>query len=308
MRRQPQRRPPPTQTQVVEAPEVKGLTRYRGRKAWKAVVLAVVVVAAVLVLLSRWSDPVPVQLSDVEVEVPLVGGSWARAIAEANIRVELDWEAAKLLTVSPTGAGNNFAELDLAGSNPIFSDRFGNALWPQCERIGISISVDGDLPKATRAQMRRVTVEAVMAVRDLTGLDVVFRSGTSERGEVLSTPDQRINQPDEHTLEIHWVDHRNTWLTPDELGTATVWHALSTIGASIGSARIQLSSRIFDLFDYGQFDEPSRQLSVLHELAHIFGCGHSTDPNSFMYPSLGTVAWITPADRAALALAGSRPC
>ncbi len=93
-------------------------------------VLAVVVVAAVLVLLSRWSDPAPVQLSDVEVEVPLVGGSWARAIAEANIRVELDWEAAKLLTVSPTGAGNNFAELDLAGSNPIFSDRFGNALWP----------------------------------------------------------------------------------------------------------------------------------------------------------------------------------
>jgi len=272
------------------------------------VVLAVVVVAAVLILLSRWSDPVPVQLSEVEVEVPLVGGSWARAIAEANIRVELDWEAAKLLTVHPTGAGNNFAELDLAGSNPIFSDRFGNALWPQCERIGISISVDGDLPKATRAQMRGVTVEAVTAVRDLTGLDVVFRSGTSERGEVLSTPDQRINQPDEHTLEIHWVDHRNTWLTPDELGAATVWHALSTIGASIGSARIQLSSRIFDLFDHGQFDEPSRQLSVLHELTHIFGVGHSTDPNSFMYPSLGTVAWITPADRAALALAGSRPC
>jgi predicted Zn-dependent protease len=47
---------------------------------------------------------------------------------------------------------------------------------------------------------------------------------------------------------------------------------------------------------------------VLHELAHIFGVGHSTDPNSFMYPSLETVAWITPADRAALALAGSRPC
>jgi len=47
---------------------------------------------------------------------------------------------------------------------------------------------------------------------------------------------------------------------------------------------------------------------VLHELAHVFGVGHSTDPNSFMYPSLGTVAWITPADRAALALAGSRPC
>ena len=271
-------------------------------------ILAVVVVAAVLVLLSRWSNPAPVQLSDVEAEVPLVGGSWARTITEANIRVELDWEAAKLLTVYSTGAGNKFAELDLAGSNPFFSDRFGNALWPQCERIGISISVDGDLPKATRAQMRRVTVEAVMAVRDLTGLDVVFRSGTSERGEVLSTPDQRINQPDEHTLEIHWVDHRNTWLTPDELGAATVWHALSTIGASIGSARIQLSSRIFDLFDHGQFDEPSRQLSVLHELTHIFGVGHSTDPNSFMYPSLGTVAWITPADRAALALAGSRPC
>ena len=272
------------------------------------VVAATLVVAAVLVILSRCSDPVPVQLPDVEVELPLVGGSWARAIAEGNIRVGLDWEAANLLRVHPTGAGNNVAELDLAGSNPLFSDRFGNALWPQCERISISISFDGDLPKATRTQMRRVTLEAVMAVRDLTHLNVVFSSGISDRGEVLSTQDQRINQPDEHTLEIHWVDHSNTWLTPDEIGTATVWHALSTLGASIGSGRIQLSSRIFDIFDNGQFDEPSRQLSVLHELAHVFGVGHSTDPNSFMYPSLGTVAWITPADQAALAIAGSRPC
>ena len=272
------------------------------------VVAATLVVAAVLVILSRCSDPVPVQLPDVEVELPLVGGSWARAIAEGNIRVGLDWEAAKLLRVHPTGSGNNVAELDLAGSNPLFSDRFGNALWPQCERISISISFDGDLPKATRTQMRRVTLEAVMAVRDLTHLNVVFSSGISDRGEVLSTQDQRINQPDEHTLEIHWVDHSNTWLTPDEIGTATVWHALSTLGASIGSGRIQLSSRIFDIFDNGQFDEPSRQLSVLHELAHVFGVGHSTDPNSFMYPSLGTVAWITPADQAALAIAGSRPC
>ena len=272
------------------------------------VVAATLVVAAVLVILSRCSDPVPVQLPDVEVELPLVGGSWARAIAEGNIRVGLDWEAAKLLRVHPTGSGNNVAELDLAGSNPLLSDRFGNALWPQCERISISISFDGDLPKATRTQMRRVTLEAVMAVRDLTHLNVVFSSGISDRGEVLSTQDQRINQPDEHTLEIHWVDHSNTWLTPDEIGTATVWHALSTLGASIGSGRIELSSRIFDIFDNGQFDEPSRQLSVLHELAHVFGVGHSTDPNSFMYPSLGTVAWITPADQAALAIAGSRPC
>jgi len=284
------------------------LTRYRGRIAWKAVVLAVVVLAAVSVLLSRCSDPAPVQLSDVEAEVPLVGGSWARTIAEANIRVGLDWEAAKLLTVYSTGAGNKFAELDLAGSNPFFSDRFGNALWPQCNRIGISMSVDENLPETTRAKMRRVTVEAIMVLRDTTGLDAFFGGGTSERGEVFSTPDQRINQPDEHTLEIHWVDHRNTWMAPDELGTATVWHALSTLGASIGSGRIQLSSRIFDIFDNGRFDEPSRQLSVLHEIAHIFGVGHSTDPNSFMYPSLGTVAWITPADQAALALAGSRPC
>tara|TARA_B100001179_G_scaffold29783_1_gene18128 strand:+ start:110 stop:934 length:825 start_codon:yes stop_codon:yes gene_type:complete len=273
-----------------------------------AVVAAAIVVAAILVLLSRWSDPVPVQLSDAEVEVPLAGGSWARTIAEGNIRVELDWETAKLLTVHPTGAGNKVAELDLAGSNPFFSDRFGNALWPQCKRIRISISVDAGLPRATRAQMRQVTVEAVMVLRDLTGLDVGFSSGTSERGEVLSTPDQRINQPDENLLEVHWVDHRNTWLAPDELGTATVWHALSRLGASIGSGRVQLSSRIFDIFDNGRFDEPSRQLSVLHEFAHIFGVGHSTDPNSFMHASLGTVAWITPADRAALALAGSRPC
>jgi len=249
------------------------------------------------------------------------GGSWAKAIAEGNIRVSLDWEAAKLLALFPTGAGSSLAELDLAGSNPSLSNRFGNALWPQCKKIAVSIFVDEDLPQATRAEMRSMTVNAVQRLRELTGLDFYFGGvvrgveggvvgvgGVVGGGEKFSTPDKRIIEPDEHTMEIHWVDHTNTWLAPDELGTATAWHKLSNLGATIGRARAELSSMIFRTLPDGRYDEPSRQLTVLHELAHLLGVGHSTDPDSFMYPSLGTVAWITPADRAALAVAGSRQC
>ena len=287
-------------------------------------------VVGVLVVMGCGSDPAPVEVSHagsdpapVEVSERALarfrhesgaypeeqaGGSWAKAIAEGNIRVSLDWEAAKLLALFPTGAGSSVAELDLVGSSPSFSNRFGNALWPQCKKIAVSIFVDEDLPQATRSEMRSMTVDALLLLRELTGLDIVVRSGSSERGELLLTPGDRIIEPDEHTMEIHWVDHTNTWVAPDELGTATAWHKLSNLGATIGRARAELSSMIFRTLPDGRYDEPSRQLTLLHELSHLLGVGHSTDPDSFMYPSLGTVAWITPADRAALAVVGSRRC
>ena len=265
----------------------------RGRRI--ILLTGIVVAAAAVVVPALYdgrSDPAEVERAASSGKDPLTGGSWAKTIEESNIRIYLDWDAAKLLTVFPTGSGNKIAELDLAGSNPFYSDRFGTALWPQCERVTAWIAVDEDLPAATRARMRQVTVEALLSLRYLTGLDLVVGRGGTELAEVFSKANQRITEPDEHILEIHWVDHRNSWLAPDELGTATVWHQLSNLGSNIGSGRIQLSSRIFDSLPEGQFDGPSRQLGVLHELAHIFGVGHSTDSESFMYPSMGTLSLI----------------
>jgi len=49
-------------------------------------------------------------------------------------------------------------------------------------------------------------------------------------------------------------------------------------------------------------------MAIAHELSHVFGIGHSNDPDSYMYPVIALNSLITPADRAALALAGSRAC
>ncbi len=58
----------------------------------------------------------------------------------------------------------------------------------------------------------------------------------------------------------------------------------------------------------GEIDRLSKKMAIAHELSHVFGIGHSNDPDSYMYPVIALNSSITPADRAALALAGSRAC
>ena len=48
--------------------------------------------------------------------------------------------------------------------------------------------------------------------------------------------------------------------------------------------------------------------TLLHELGHAVGIGHSADDGSVMYPKLIAKASVTAADQAAFAYAGSRGC
>ena len=48
--------------------------------------------------------------------------------------------------------------------------------------------------------------------------------------------------------------------------------------------------------------------TLLHELGHAVGIGHSADDGSVMYPKLIDKASVTTADQAAFAYAGSRGC
>ena len=48
--------------------------------------------------------------------------------------------------------------------------------------------------------------------------------------------------------------------------------------------------------------------TLIHELGHAVGIGHSADDDSVMYPRLNSKASVTTADRAAFAYAGSRGC
>ena len=238
----------------------------------------------------------------------LDGKSWSPAIKEGNIRVELEWDAAKLLTLNPTGSGNFISELDMAGSNPSVSNQFGNLLWQQCTRIATEIFIDQGIPATTRAQMRDATITVLLRLKELTGLNIVATRGSSERGEEFSTAAQRISTPADNTIALHWVDKENKWMSPNELGVTTIW-ATQKRGQQIPrGSRIRLSSSIFDTMPDGEIDRLSKKMVIIHELSHALGIGHSNDPDSYLYPVLAPSASITPADRAALALAGSRAC
>ncbi len=272
-----------------------------------SLLLVGVVASLLLVVFLTRSDRKEAEIT-VRYDLTRDGKSWSTAINEGNIRVELDWDAAKLLTLYATGQGNLVSELDLAGSNPSMSNRFGNLLWPQCTRIAAQIYIDREIPATTRAAMRDATILVLLELKRLTGLDIVVTKGSSERGQEFSTAKQRISTPGDNILAIHWVDQENTVMSPGELAAATAWHTYTRGQQNLRSGRIRLSSSIFDNLPDGEFDQLSKKMAIAHELSHTFGIGHSNDPNSYMYPLIGVGASITPADQAALAIAGSRPC
>ena len=84
------------------------------------------------------------------------------------------------------------------------------------------------------------------------------------------------------------------------------------VGVLLGGELIARSAEVdVDHFEHGA-DTAARTASVrttlLHELGHAVGIGHSADDGSVMYPKLIDKASVTTADQAAFAYAGSRGC
>jgi hypothetical protein len=232
-------------------------------------------------------------------------GSWAGAIEDASILVELD----------------------LAGSNPSYFDRFGPALWPQCEQIDVHIWVDPTIEPALRASARSLTVNTILALNELTGLQFLVRSGSSEQDEQFFDAAIVPAVPGIRELGLYWYNTASDQPSA-QFGLADIWHSnpveldrvlsdgsvsvtakdTPTKQASLLRTRVGLSIGILRELPDTHITEPSQAMAVLHELAHVVGVGHSTDRESFMYPRFNDDTRLTTPDRATLAPAGSNPC
>ena len=252
---------------------------------------------------ARLSAPRPRSCSSPWLLAALVLAALLIACSDDDGGRELDWDARQLLSVFSTGAGNKVSELDLAGSNPSYFDRFGPALWPQCEQIDVHIWVDPTIEPALRASARSLTVNTVLALNELTGLQFVVRSGSSEQDEQFFDAAIVPAVPGIRELGLYWYNTASDQPSA-QFGLADIWHSnpveldrvlsdgsvsvtakdTPTKQASLLRTRVGLSIGILRELPDTHITERSQAMAVLHELAHVVGVGHSTDRESFMYP------------------------
>jgi hypothetical protein len=186
---------------------------------------------------------------------------------------------------------------------PLVSNDAGVALWSNCSPITVSIHLSellNDTPAA-----KKVTLDAVSQLATLTGLDI--------RVETDSIQTVKVNDLDSlppagsREIQLIWVTEGSESLEDHHLGETELHFSEAQL--ELRSATVILSDEIINqAADRQHSTGDSAMLSVLHELGHSVGLGHSVDPHSVMAPSLADEADVTLADRSALAYAGTRQC
>jgi hypothetical protein len=234
--------------------------------------------------------------------------AWANNPADRNWRVELPVPVRNLLTLTGAGTTRHPDQVDndpasglaLAGSTAMFADATGSALWPNCTPIRVTIDTVESSADSTAAAL--ATRDAVIELAELTGLE--FTPITASAHTTGDDPAPRSN-----TIQIIWVDRDTGLLEDHELGSAEVWHLEVIDRLIVFQAVVLLSDEILTKHDPGTAaGTASVRTTLLHELGHTVGIGHSADDGSVMYPKLTGKASVTTADQAAFAYAGSRGC
>jgi len=193
--------------------------------------------------------------------------------------------------------------LNEAGMRPLVSNDAGVALWSNCSPITVSIHLSellNDTPAAKKA-----TFDAVSQLAILTGLDIRVESDSIQTVKVNDLDSLPPAGPRE--IQLIWVTEGSESLEDHLLGEAELHFSETQL--ELRSATVILSDEIISqAADRQHWTGDSAMLSVLHELGHSVGLGHSLDPHSMMAPSLADEADVTLADRSALAYAGTRQC
>jgi hypothetical protein len=234
--------------------------------------------------------------------------AWANNPADREWRVELPVSVRNLLTLTGAGTTRRADRVDndpasglaLAGSTAMFADATGSALWPNCTPIRVTVDTVESSADSTAAAL--ATRDAITELGELTGLE--FTPITDSTHTVGDNP-----APQPNTIQIIWVNRDTGLLEDHELGAAEVWHRKVVDRLIVFQAIVLLSDEILTKHDLdtntgGDFI----RTTLIHELGHAVGIGHSVDDGSVMYPRLNRKASVTTADRAAFAYAGSRGC
>ena len=234
--------------------------------------------------------------------------AWANNPADRKWRVELPVPVRNLLTLTGAGTNRRPEQVDndpafglaLAGSTAMFADATGSALWPNCTPIRVTIDTVESSADSTAAAL--ATRDAVTELAELTGLE--FTSITASAHTAGDDPAPRSN-----TIQIIWVDRGTGLLEDHELGSAEVWHLDVIDRLIVFQAVVLLSDEILTKHDPAtNTGDDFVRTTLIHELGHAVGIGHSADDGSVMYPKLTGKASVTTADQAAFAYAGSRGC
>ncbi len=227
---------------------------------------------------------------------------WASDLS-SDVRSFLTLTGAETTQQANQTDNNPERALNEAGMRPLVSTDAGVALWSNCLPITVSIHLSELLNDTATA--KKVTLEALSQIAILTGLDI--RVETDNIQTIKGNDLDSLPPAGSREIQLIWVTEGSESLEDHLLGEAELHYSEAEL--ELRSATVILSDEIISqAADRQRWTGDSAMLSVLHELGHSVGLGHSLDPHSVMAPSLADEADITLADRSALAYAGTRQC
>ena len=172
--------------------------------------------------------------------------------------------------------------------------------WDPCEEIRYRVNHAGEPPGG-----RRLIVEALRRTSAATGLAFEDEGETDERP--FKDGVKLFGRPD--PVVIGWGDAREY---PELAGPVAgigggVAERSSSGRVSYVSGSVVLDVEAFTPVAVGQ-QPRTMEAIVLHELAHVVGLGHVSEPMELMYADNTGQVELGPGDREGLARLGSLPC